>query len=152
MPSNPSKAEAFWNFPSKRGKMPGKVLRESTKRGIAHEWDIKLGALLMWAIEGFCALFSCGKLVLKFYLCSLICFLSHNVDIQLTRELVFSSVFTKYETEKAKQGSHLQHPREEGQDNALSLSRTYLLGSWFCLLWHEHFVHYFIFWLRNDKL
>jgi hypothetical protein len=46
---------------------------------------------------------------IDFYLCSLICFLSHNVGILLTLELAFSSLFTEYETEKAKQGSHPQH-------------------------------------------
>jgi len=64
----------------------------------------------------------------------MIYFLSNNVDILLTLKLEFSSVFTKYKTQKAKQGLHPQHLREEGQDSALAFGRAYLLGSWFCLL------------------
>ncbi len=82
-----------------RGSAPKVVLHMSGRH--------KVRCSLTCAIKKFVLVFG-GKHVLKL-LVLVKGFLSHNVGILLILKLTFSSVFAKYETEKAKQGSRPQH-------------------------------------------
>ncbi len=113
VPSGPFKAEAFQNFQGERGFANA---GESCKREYkcshhACARDIKVGCSLTCAIKQLlCSLKERGESLSLFrFLLVLIHMLLVSQSWYSTLELIFSSMFVKQGTEKAKQGLHPQH-------------------------------------------